>query len=422
MDSRWGFRALFLLVVVGFLLAGPWAALAQAPITLHIVRADWSRHPTVILDLLVRDGRGLPVPGLGPGDFDVSEDRTLQARPVEAVTPWVNPDAPMVVVLALDLSGSMKGQPLADAKAAALALLDKMGPEDKVACIGFRDAVDLERVHAAQEVRFTQDKAALAALIRGWEAGGNTPLYDAAYKAIRWAAEQAGPSRAVILLTDGVDEVLGGPKGSGSRVANEDTPIRTAQQYGVPVFTIGLGRQMDRPWLQRVAEETGGEYRETPDSAALTDLFLAVVDRLKQTYRLTYRSAVQPDGREHDTLVVVKHAGATAMGEVRWGPLGAMPTPTDTPKPPTATPTSAPPTPTPAPTAAPAAPTSGGRLSLGWWLGGGGGLLFLALLGLALSRRRPKPVYCLRCGHRIPPGEPCPYCGAAGEFEEPGSR
>jgi hypothetical protein len=57
-----------------------------------------------------------------------------------------------------------------------------------------------------------------------------------------------------------------------------------------------------------------------------------------------------------------------------------------------------------------------------WWIGGGAILLLLLLLSLALARRRPKAVYCLRCGHRIKAGEPCPYCGAAGEFQKPDTR
>jgi len=407
--------------VLGSLLAALGLTVAaQGPFTLRIVHVDWGQHPTIALDLMVRDGRGLPVPGLGSDDFDVSEDRTLASRPIESVTAWVNPETPMTLVLALDLSGSMKGQPLADAKTGALALLEKLGPDDRVALIGFADEVNLEGVDPARETPLTQDKDALAALIRGWEAGGNTPLYDAAYKAVRWAAEEAGPSRAVILLTDGVDEVLGGPKGSGSRVADEDTPIRAANQYGVPVFTIGLGRQMDRPWLGRVAEETGGVYQEAPDSAQLTGLFIAVVDRLKQTYRLEYRSGVEPDGKEHSTLVALRHGGDTALDETRWGPLGVVPAPADTsrpptPEPPTPTDTVQPPTPTSTPT-----PQVWGGISTAWLAGGGGGLALLVMLGLVIwYRRRPKPVYCLRCGRRIEPGEPCPYCGAAGEFEHP---
>jgi len=403
---------------------------AQGDVTLRIDQVDFTAFPQVFLDVTVRDAYGVPIPGLTTADFDVSEDRTLKSRPIVDVRPRVNDQVQIAVVLALDISGSMAGGPLADAQAAAIAFVDRLGSQDQAALLAFADAVNLDapfpQLDPTREHGFTGDKAALFAVINGLKAGGNTPLYDAAYKAIRLAAGQPPGNRAVLLLTDGRDETLGGPRGSGSKVANEDTPIREANRTNVPVFTIGLGREIDRPYLQRLALETGGTYQETPDSADLTTLFQNVADLLKQQYRLTYQSGVPKDGGMHRVLVSVRHGERVAFDEREWGPAPLEPTPTVTTMPsPTLTPT---PTPLPAasaPLPSPGASATASPTGMPPVIAIGGAVL-TALAALAAGaavwvRRRPKPTYCLRCGHRLKPGEPCPYCGASGEYQEPGS-
>jgi hypothetical protein len=320
----------------------------------------------------------------------------------------------------------MKGKPLEDAKDAAIRLLDRLGPQDRAAIIAFADEVNLEepfpQLDPDREHDFTTDKEPLYRLIEGLEAGGNTPLYDALYKAVRLAAREPAGNRAVLLLTDGRDEVLGGPRGSGSRVADEDTPIREANRARVPVFTIGLGEEVDTPYLKRVAMETGGVFQEAPDSAQLAALFRNVANLLKQQYRITYISGVERDGKMHRVLVTVRHEGRVAFDEYEWGPLEAAaeearPKAVPTPKP--EVPVEAPTEAMPVPSIEEAAPGE----AIPWGLItalGGGILLLLGGATLALSRRRPRePVYrCLNCGAKLEsPDAPCPHCGYAGKFK-----
>lgn len=416
-----------LILALILVILAPLVSDAQGDIILRVDRVDCSGFPQVQVDVTVRDGYGVPVAGLSAGDFDISEDRTLRSRPVVSVEPIVNPEVPVAVVLALDTSGSMRGKPLADAKAAAVRFLDRLGPHDQAALLAFSGSIELETIDPAREHPFTADIAPLYEVIEGFQAGGATPLYDAAYKAVRWAAEQPPGNRAVLLLTDGREErALDGS--GGSRVADEDTAIREANRATIPVFTIGLGNEIDEAYLKRLALETGGIYQQTPDSAALAELFQNVADLLKQRYRITYESGLSEDGKEHSVLVTVKHRERIAFGEYKFGPLGIAPTPT--PVLPTATPTPVPtdtptPQPTPTSTPTPVATTTATLLGLppGALIGGGAGaLVLLLILGLLLGKRRrhgPAPVRCLNCGYALPsPDAPCPSCGYAGTYRE----
>ncbi|MCX7671001.1 MAG: VWA domain-containing protein, partial [Anaerolineae bacterium] len=295
-----------LLLVVTLILSFSAAlpAAAEAPITVRIDRADAAGHPRVVLEATVRNEYGVPIPGLTAANFDVSEDRSLKSRPIVAVEPFVNPDVQLSVVLAVDVSGSMAGAKLRDAQEAARRFLDRLTSKDHAALIAFSDLIALDAVDATREVGFGADKAALYGVVDRLQAKGWTPLYDTAYKAVRWAATAPAGNRAVLLFTDGKEEKA--PDGAGgSRVANDDSPIREANRAGVPVFTIGLGADADEAYLKRLALETGGTYQHADNSAELAQLFRNVSELLKQQYRITYTSGLPADGQTHQVLLAV---------------------------------------------------------------------------------------------------------------------
>lgn len=425
-----------LLLVVVLILCVALPVAAEAPIIVRIDRADAAGHPQVAIEATVRNEHGVPIPGLTAANFDVSEDRTLKSRPIVAVEPFVNPDVQLSVVLAVDVSGSMAGAKLRDAQEAARRFLDRLTAKDNAALIAFSGLIALDAVDATREVGFGADKAALYGVVDRLQAKGWTPLYDTAYKAVRWAATAPAGNRAVLLFSDGKEEKA--PDGSGgSKIANDDSPIREANRAGVPVFTIGLGADADEAYLKRLALETGGTYQHANNSAELAQLFRNVADLLKQQYRITYTSGLPADGGMHQVLVAVTVGQHNAFTEAALGPLPLIATPT--PIPPTATPeptaTPAPtatpepsPTPAPLPTVVPTPtpqPVQAGFLGLGWlmWGGIGGGIVLLAALALALGRRTAGPAApeyrCLRCGHALAAKDaPCPSCGFQGSYRD----
>lgn len=408
-----------------FLLVIP--VLAQGDIILRGDQVNTDEFPIVQVDVTVRDQYGVPVQGLGLQNVTVSEDHDLAPRPVSRVEAVINPDLPIAVVVALDTSGSMQGQPLTDAKTAALRFLDRLSAGDRAAFIAFADTVDLDTTDTGREHPFSDDRVSLYDLVEGLSARGDTPLYDAAYKAVRWAAAEPEGNRAVLLLSDGKEDP--GTSGKmGSKTANEDTAIREANRANVPVFTIGLGQQIDEPYLRRLAMETGGTYQKAPDSASLVELFQNVADLLKQQVRITYESGVPGDGGAHTVRVEVRAHERVASDVLTFqAPLledemtaaSPTPAPTDTPSP------------TPSATSVPVAsvlsapqstPPPWWQLNPLWpWLAAGGGLLLLAegfLTRRVLKNRRTPHYFCLACGHELTdPEQPCPACGRLGSFK-----
>ena len=425
--------SLLVSLLLGWVPAFP--AHAQQPpadLSARVDAAAVEDFPQVGLTITVRDANGVPMADLDANAFEVNEDRVPQGRPITAVEPVVNPNLPVSIVLVVDTSGSMEGQPLADAQQAARTLVEQLGEEDEVAFIAFSGAVDLDGADPAREHNPTADRNTVAGLIDGLAAGGGTPLYDALYKGVLWAQQATLGNRAVILLTDGVDE------DPGSVVASAETAIQEATRANVPVFTVGLegvGERLDAGYLERVARTTGGTYQETPDSAQLTQIFQNVVDRLKQQYLLTYQSGLPGDGQEHRVSVRVEVDSRAAEDEMDFGPLPIFETPELTPTPPPtpiATPLPAPtatpvPTDTPPPTAPPShtpTPASPPPPPPPVWPWIVGGLLLvgivLAVAAILIRRGRASvPEFCRNCGYQLTAPGACPQCGDTHRVTKP---
>ncbi len=137
------------------------------------------------------DGR--QVSDLGPQDFVVSDASGNH----EPVITFSTEEPPLSVVLLVDASDSMAGEPLRRAVEAAKSVTELLRPEDEVMVVLFSD-----RLLRATE--FTRSAATLGAALGDVEAAGGTAVYDHLYYAIDRLGTRLGRP-VVILLSDGQD-------------------------------------------------------------------------------------------------------------------------------------------------------------------------------------------------------------------------
>ena len=69
----------------------------------------------------------------------------------------------------------------------------------------------------------------------------------------------------IVFLTDGESDEQNGK--------TLDQLVTLAKQKEITIMTVGLGRDIDRTWLQQLAAETNGKYYSAADAAALTDVY-----------------------------------------------------------------------------------------------------------------------------------------------------
>ena len=149
---------------------------------------------------------------------------------------------PRELVLVLDRSGSMGGEPIRAAKAAAQAALDRLGPADAFNVIAFDDgpswAFDASRPATPEAVAAA--RRFVAALI----ADGGTEIRPALERALASSARGADAGRLVqvVFVTDGA-------------VGHEDALLADIERgLGARrLFTVGIGSAPNRWFLERAA-------------------------------------------------------------------------------------------------------------------------------------------------------------------------
>lgn len=283
---------------------------AQGDLKLRFNEVDSQNFPEIEATVTVVDSHGIPIPGLDASKFEASEDGVQV--PLTQVDEFINPDVTIAVMLVIDASGSMAGEPLEKAKQSAIQFIDGLSPDDEAAVIAFGDSVNLKELDPFKEIDFTTDKNALKNLINGITtiAGvTTTPLYDAIFKAVDMTSQHPAGNRVVIVFTDGRE---GDQDGKQVSSLSAEAPIARADGSNIPVFTIGLGRQADEDYLKEVAIRTGGTYRYTPDPVELEGIYQSVADQLRKQYRLKYVSKVKADGQKHKVTI----KAITPQGEV----------------------------------------------------------------------------------------------------------
>jgi VWFA-related protein len=266
---------------------GAWRSVSlTTPVEHYVVRTRTGyrapKPPPIrpTLEFTVTDLTGQYVE-IGADDLVVSEDGVDQK-----VDTFHEAATPVSIVLALDSSGSMRKS--ADALvAAARTFVDALRPEDKLSLLFFSDGVLV--AHDLGTNRQTSIDA-----INGYKPIGGTALYDALAGAFTTLKPIEG-RRAVVVMTDGRDENNPGTAPGSSHTLAE--VLELAREVDATVLPIGLGTNLDRGGLERLAQISGGAAFFPTDASELRAQFARTVENLRRRYVVGYTSThVQRDG------------------------------------------------------------------------------------------------------------------------------
>ena len=176
--------------------------------------------------------------------------------------PVVAEEIPAIVALTVDTSGSIRPELLNQVKDLATGVLQDLPSGSQVVLFTFDD-----QSRVIQE-RTSDIEAVRQALLGVSRAGRYTALYDALYDASRYLRDAPPARKAIILVTDGLDE--------NSSVQVEDG-LRIAVEGKIPVLCVGVGR-IQEAVLRRIAKLTSGDYvsMSEADPAKLADRISAL--------------------------------------------------------------------------------------------------------------------------------------------------
>ena len=174
--------------------------------------------------------------------------------------------APVNLALVLDKSGSMAGEKLDKAKAAALHVLDRLRPDDLLSVIAYdgtvRVLVPTSRV---------ADRRPFEAAILGLRPGGSTALFAGVSKGIGEVRRllRRDQVNRVILLSDGQANV-----GPSSPNALGHLGAACAKE-GIAITTVGLGLDYNEDLMVQLAMRSDGNHAFAARPQDLAQIFAA---------------------------------------------------------------------------------------------------------------------------------------------------
>lgn len=251
----------------------------------------------------IDDGR----PILGLTEFEAFVDgRAVQLESVRAV---IDTEAGVAVLVLIDVSGSMVGESLDQARRAATLFVEGLGSNDSAAIVPFGSEVP-------QAAQFTTDRKVLLAEIDSLEAEGGTALYASFVSALEIANGAPLSRRALVLLTDGKD--------SGENIINtREDALRAAATSTLPIFAIGLGENADLDFLRGLVQNREGGFYYAPAPADVLDIFDKIGATLRGQYSLTLR--LPPSERTaRELLVRLELPETTLSAETTFSVPGAL--------------------------------------------------------------------------------------------------
>lgn len=248
----------------------------------EVVRVDVS---------VLRDGK--LVEGLQAGDFEVGDNGVRQTVQIVG-DPLADPRVgkPVDIVLALDVSDSVRGEQLRQLKAAAHAFVDLLRPDDSFSLLTFSSRVRLAVSPADTRARAHE-------MIEATEAQLTTSLHDAAFAAVVTTDARRGRPLALI-LSDGEDH--------GSWLKPERV-LRAAEGSDLVAHVLLTRQTGSQPtFLLDLAAATGGEAWRA-DYGQLREALAKALEEFRSRYTLSYERRGVSRAGWHELAVRVRRPG-----------------------------------------------------------------------------------------------------------------
>jgi Ca-activated chloride channel family protein len=239
----------------------------------------------VLVPVVVTDTKGRAIAGLSEKDLTLRVD----GRPVILDLFTASDDAPVSFTILLDGSGSMGlAGKMEGARAALEALVREQHPGDDFSLLVFSEGA------VREVVPFTDDAARLRRAAAAVKPFGKTAFFDALAKMPDRSLLGRNGSRAIVLLTDGVDNASSlSEEGLGTLLEGVDVPVypiglRSPGAPVVPAPGETLEHFLNLEVLGRIARITGGRLSIVDDPAKLSDAVRAIGRDLRSQYLLGF--------------------------------------------------------------------------------------------------------------------------------------
>jgi len=253
-----------------------------------VFRAEVSE---VSLHATVTDKKKRLVTSLDRNAFRVFEDDKPQV-----ITSFRHEDAPVVLGIVIDNSGSMLDK-RDRVNRAALNLVQASNRDDEVFVLNFND-------HYYLDQDFTDNLGKLEKALEKMQSTGGTALYDALVAAAEHLKRSELQRKILVVVTDGED--------NESNQSLESTVEVLQHENGPTVYAIGIlsgpNAKPARRALETIAERTGGMAFMPRTADGVDSISETVAHDIRTQYTLEYKPSKPPSDGGYRHIRVEAHA------------------------------------------------------------------------------------------------------------------
>jgi VWFA-related protein len=280
-------------------LAGAVALLAEAVVAVAGQGASGrsvfrSAIELTTVNATVVDADGRLVRGLPKEAFDVYEDGQLQT-----ITQFTNERVPISLGILFDISDSMFGRRLHDAR---LAIEEFVGG---LVEHGDEYSITAFNHHQYPLAPWTSDRQAATRVLEPLHASGSTAIYDAVVASLPQVARRHRQRAALLVLSDGADTASDTTtRGVRSALLRTDAFV-----YAIAIDTPGgwaINTRVNPTALREITDPSGGRTLVVESTAAAARALTEVTEELNSQYLIGYSSPKTADGGYHSIRVRVR--------------------------------------------------------------------------------------------------------------------
>ena len=228
------------------------------------------------------------------------EDALERAFPAKLAPPR-SPEGTCVVLI-IDKSSSMEGKKMELARLASIGVVENLRPIDSVGVLIFDNSFQW-----AVPIRKAEDKTLIKRLIGGITPDGGTQIAPALNEAYHKVSVVNAVYKHIVLLTDGISE-----EGDSMGLSRE------AALNHVTISTVGLGQDVNRAYLEKVASFAKGKSYFLNDPSGLEQILLKDVQ--EHTGTTAVEKSLKPEIMQKAELLdgVGMESAPALLGYVRF--------------------------------------------------------------------------------------------------------
>jgi Ca-activated chloride channel family protein len=242
----------------------------------------------------VRDSQGKLVTGLDKDAFEVFEDGEPQT-----ITQFTHDRVPIGLGVLLDISDSMFGRRIAEARAAIdRFLFQLLDPADEFFVLAFN-----HQPHMLTGWTSTPDVVRKA--LEGITPWGGTAAYDAVVAALPMIDRRNRERAALLLISDGADTA------SNAKLRDVHSALIRSEAfvYAIaidPPDTKPINTRVNANALREITDDSGGRTEVVHNNEELIEATSRIAEELNHQYVLGYSSSKSADGKYHSIRVRVR--------------------------------------------------------------------------------------------------------------------